>query len=392
MKERLEVCRHCCSALEITMPIVVDEMDDRVGHAYSGMPDRLYVIDRAGKVAYKGGRGPFGFKPAEMEQALAMTLLDEAAPPKVQARVPLLSDQEAWKRLPAAGKDAGKPLPAWARALARPLPASTAAMLHLDYLHRARSPLGPALAGKVRWVAAHANHCRYAEDVALADLRRAGVGEEELKALMGGPGRWPVSERAALAFADRLTREAYRVSDGEVAALIKRYGEKQVVALVLLLAYANFQDRLLLTLGIRPEPGTPPPLEVRPAERQDGRAAVPPRQQPPRQETLLSAPNDPEWKGFDFAALQRNLDQQRERPGRIRVPSWEEVSRQLPPGSRRPSRPLRIRWSLVCAGYQPELARAWSACTSNFGREARQDRIFEESLFWVVTRSLQCFY
>jgi hypothetical protein len=45
-----------------------------------------------------------------------------------------------------------------------------------------------------------------------------------------------------------------------------------------------------------------------------------------------------------------------------------------------------------CIGYQPELAAAWSACTRAFGREANQDRVFEESLFWVVTRTLQCFY
>jgi hypothetical protein len=76
---RTDVAHKCCSALEITMPLVVDGIDDAVGHAYSGMPDRLYVIDKAGKVAYKSGRGPFGFKPGEMEQALAMLLLDEAA-------------------------------------------------------------------------------------------------------------------------------------------------------------------------------------------------------------------------------------------------------------------------------------------------------------------------
>jgi len=41
------------------------------------MPDRIYVIDRDGRVAYKGGRGPFGFKPGEMEQTLlTLQLLD----------------------------------------------------------------------------------------------------------------------------------------------------------------------------------------------------------------------------------------------------------------------------------------------------------------------------
>lgn len=51
-------------------------MDDRVGHLYSGMPDRIYVIDAGGRVAYNGGCGPFGFKPAEAEQALVLTLIE----------------------------------------------------------------------------------------------------------------------------------------------------------------------------------------------------------------------------------------------------------------------------------------------------------------------------
>ena len=76
--EREGVARKCCSALGMTMPMVVDAMDDRVGHLYSGMPDRLYVLDADGRVAYKSGRGPFGFMPGEMEQALAMLLLDRA--------------------------------------------------------------------------------------------------------------------------------------------------------------------------------------------------------------------------------------------------------------------------------------------------------------------------
>ncbi len=76
-EERTKVATQCCSALKMTIPLVVDTLDDRVGHAYSGMPDRLYVIDRDGRVAYQGGRGPFGFKPGEMEQALLLLLLEE---------------------------------------------------------------------------------------------------------------------------------------------------------------------------------------------------------------------------------------------------------------------------------------------------------------------------
>ena len=34
----------------------------------------------------------------------------------------------------------------------------------------------------------------------------------------------------------------------------------------------------------------------------------------------------------------------------------------------------------------------WIKTTRTFGSESKQDRVFEESLFWVVTRSLRCFY
>jgi hypothetical protein len=76
--ERAEVAAKCSSSLSISMPLLVDEIDDRVGHAYSGMPDRLYVVGRDGRVVYKGGRGPFGFNPTEMELSLLMCLLDES--------------------------------------------------------------------------------------------------------------------------------------------------------------------------------------------------------------------------------------------------------------------------------------------------------------------------
>jgi len=61
--------------------VYVDEINDPVGRAYSGMPARLYVIDSQGKIAYKGGRGPFGFSVGEMENALVMALIEQATKP-----------------------------------------------------------------------------------------------------------------------------------------------------------------------------------------------------------------------------------------------------------------------------------------------------------------------
>src|SRR5688500_10710184 len=71
------VASKCCQALHLTMPLLVDTIDDQVNRAYSGFPDRLYLIDRQGKVAYQGGRGPFGYKPRQLEQSLLLMLLEE---------------------------------------------------------------------------------------------------------------------------------------------------------------------------------------------------------------------------------------------------------------------------------------------------------------------------
>ena len=76
-EQRTAVASQCHALLKPSIPLRVDEIDDPAGNAYSGMPARLYVIDREGRVAYKSGRGPFGFKTGEMEQALVMTLIDE---------------------------------------------------------------------------------------------------------------------------------------------------------------------------------------------------------------------------------------------------------------------------------------------------------------------------
>jgi len=68
--ERANVAGVCLTKLGIELPAVVDEADNRVERAYTGWPDRLYVIDRDGRVAYKSAAGPFGFKPAEVEASL----------------------------------------------------------------------------------------------------------------------------------------------------------------------------------------------------------------------------------------------------------------------------------------------------------------------------------
>lgn len=319
-----------------------------------------------------------------------------------EPRVPILSSEESWKRLPPRFEPAGEPtsspsLPIWARAFAGASPRTTAVMLEQDCVFRTSEAFDPKLRAKMRWVAARTNRCEYSQAYAAADLRRLGVSEAEIARLRESFAELPERERAALAFARQMTRDASQVTDEEFARLIEQFDEATVVAMVLQMAFANFQDRLLLALNVAVEPDGPlPPLQVRFEPLEPGEKVEPaprPATQPMeiKREVLKAVP-DTDWKAQAFEQLQLQLQSQRERQPRVGVPKWGDVHSRLPAGMYPADPPVRIKWSLVVLGYQPPLGVAWLQGLRTFGREAKQDRVLEESMFWVITRSLQCFY
>jgi len=74
MREREAVADSCVRNLHIEIPALVDGLDNLIERAYTGWPDRLYVIDAQGSVQYKSKPGPFGFHPEDMEAALQKLL------------------------------------------------------------------------------------------------------------------------------------------------------------------------------------------------------------------------------------------------------------------------------------------------------------------------------
>jgi len=307
--------------------------------------------------------------------------------------VSLLADEECWRIMPAVVRGAGQALPNWAKAVANHLPRTAAAMLELDFVHRTRSPLDPVLRAKLRWMIAHANRCSYSKAYALADLERQ-AGRAEVDRLLGDRDAWPEEDREPLLFVRLLTRTALSINDDQFERLRTRFGDKQVAAMVLLAAYGNFQDRIVLGLGLPLEAGGPlPPLEVKFA---DGAfqaiPLLPPQSALPRLiesgERVIEP--DPEWSDLSYIDLQSRLDQQRQRVPRLPIPTWDEVRKNLP--KELADRPTRIVWNLVCAGYVPELAIPWSLATRTMWAESNQDRVLEESLFWIQTRSVRCNY
>ena len=73
-EERSQVAGACVRNLKIEIPALLDTVDNRTERAYTGWPDRLYVIGTDGKVKFKTAPGPFGFHPKPMEESLRQQL------------------------------------------------------------------------------------------------------------------------------------------------------------------------------------------------------------------------------------------------------------------------------------------------------------------------------
>lgn len=69
-EDRNAAAESCVRKLGIKIPALVDGIGDAVESAYTGWPDRLYLIGEDGKIKFKSPPGPFGFKPKDLERAL----------------------------------------------------------------------------------------------------------------------------------------------------------------------------------------------------------------------------------------------------------------------------------------------------------------------------------
>jgi Iodothyronine deiodinase len=72
-EERAFIAGACVRKLGIKFPSVLDEFDNSTERAYTGWPDRIYLIDSQGRIAYKSKPGPFGFLPDQLSAALVRT-------------------------------------------------------------------------------------------------------------------------------------------------------------------------------------------------------------------------------------------------------------------------------------------------------------------------------
>lgn len=100
--------------------------------------------------------------------------------------------------------------------------------------------------------ASFANECPYCTAGHLAAGKRAGITEEEERALQTGQDHnFSDAERAAIRYARELTQTA--AVDETAAELGEHYSNEQIVEITLVAALANFTNRFNNGLGIEPE-------------------------------------------------------------------------------------------------------------------------------------------
>ncbi len=70
LEDRVAEARAGARRLGLTMPVLVDGMENAVSEAFAAWPERIYVIGADGRIAFKGGPGPWEFDPEAAGRAL----------------------------------------------------------------------------------------------------------------------------------------------------------------------------------------------------------------------------------------------------------------------------------------------------------------------------------
>ena len=98
----------------------------------------------------------------------------------------------------------------------------------------------------------YSNSCAFCLASHLSGGRKAGIGDDEIRALEAGNDTgFPPEERAVIAYARELTKTAHAETTRE--ELRRHYNDEQIVEITLVAGMANLTNRFNNGLGIMPE-------------------------------------------------------------------------------------------------------------------------------------------
>jgi hypothetical protein len=71
LQQRVMIANDFTKRFKFSLPFGIDDMSNAANDAYAAWPERIYIIDESGHIAYRGGIGPFNYKPEEARAWLA---------------------------------------------------------------------------------------------------------------------------------------------------------------------------------------------------------------------------------------------------------------------------------------------------------------------------------
>ena len=71
LEQRVAIAKDFTARYKFPLPFGIDDMSNAADSAYAAWPERLYIIDETGRIVYRGGLGPFHYKPGEVRDWLA---------------------------------------------------------------------------------------------------------------------------------------------------------------------------------------------------------------------------------------------------------------------------------------------------------------------------------
>ena len=318
-----------------------------------------------------------------------------------------VSNEQAWKLLPPSDGTRTEELPIWARMMVSELPRTTAAYLEMDRAQRTLGAVAPDLRAACRFVSAKTNRCEYSMATARADAKSAHVPADKWSSIEDESWKaWSDDERLALEFAKQMSLDSDSIADEFFSNLVSKHGDQAAACMVLHSAYANFQDRFLLCLQLSKDDsiGLPPVIARFAPDGLISTTTPPPNPTPSTSDTASTTVDSPvtttksaskrntAYTWLPFEELQTRLEQQRKRKTRLPIPEWDAIAPKLPEGLM--DKPSDIVWYRIAFGYASELAVPFEIYMRTAGSEIRKnwDRIFGNSIFWIVTDAMKCPY
>lgn len=122
-------------------------------------------------------------------------------------------------------------------------------------LDRRRSPIEPALRSLITVRVSQINWCAFCVDINSATGLRRGVSEEQLAALaeFDDSALFDARQKAALAYAEAMTRSDLGVGDELMARVKSHFGDDEIIELTALVAFQNMSSKFNSALAVAPQ-------------------------------------------------------------------------------------------------------------------------------------------